>query len=209
MRGAGEWPRTARALGRGYAVKPAHGLVPYQQGQLDGLCGVYALVNAIRLATAARTSDFSEAAWHGLFCALLEELDDTVGTLTALGYGIDEDPLREVAKAATTYMRLRHGVRVHVRRAINAREVRSVDCLLGELAEVVSRGATAVLVRLAGYVDHWTVLRSVTPHCLQLFDSSGHARINLANCRAKRDRSFRGRQHLLSAEGLLLVSADN
>ncbi len=42
------------------------GLVPFQQGNLDGLCGIYALINAIRLATEADTRDFPDAAWQEL-----------------------------------------------------------------------------------------------------------------------------------------------
>jgi hypothetical protein len=42
-------------------------LVPFQQGDLDGLCGLYALINAIRLATEDDTRDFPDAAWQELF----------------------------------------------------------------------------------------------------------------------------------------------
>ena len=38
------------------------GLVPFQQGDLDGLCGIYALINAIRLATEENTRDFPDTA---------------------------------------------------------------------------------------------------------------------------------------------------
>src|SRR3954466_3937982 len=42
-------------------------LKPYRQGQLDGLCGVYALINALRLLCPRLDEDACERA----FCALI------------------------------------------------------------------------------------------------------------------------------------------
>ena len=71
-------------------------LVPSQQGDLDGLCGIYALINAIRLATEADTREFPDTAWQELFCTLLLEADAVVGTVEAVGLGIDTKPLYPV-----------------------------------------------------------------------------------------------------------------
>ena len=67
-------------------------LVPFQQGDLDGLCGIYALINAIRLTTEADTRCFPDAAWQELFCTLLLEPDEVVGTVDTVGLGIDTTP---------------------------------------------------------------------------------------------------------------------
>src|SRR3982751_6780591 len=45
----------------------AHQLQPYRQGLLDGLCGVYALINALRLLCPRLDEDACERA----FCALI------------------------------------------------------------------------------------------------------------------------------------------
>ena len=42
-------------------------LKPYRQGQLDGLCGIYATINAIRLALGERGDQFSKEDWRELF----------------------------------------------------------------------------------------------------------------------------------------------
>ncbi len=44
-------------------------LEPYLQGDLDGLCGIYAIVNAIRLALVNQNGRFTDEDWHELFCA--------------------------------------------------------------------------------------------------------------------------------------------
>ena len=43
-------------------------LRPYRQGQLDGLCGIYALVNALRLLCPR----LDEEACEAVFCALIK-----------------------------------------------------------------------------------------------------------------------------------------
>ena len=55
---------------------------PYRQGQLDGLCGLYAIINAIRLATHDRTDEFGHEVWRDLLLALISEAENVVGTAT-------------------------------------------------------------------------------------------------------------------------------
>ena len=75
-------------------------IAPYRQGQLDGLCGLYALINAIRLATHHHTGEFGHGVWRELLLALLGEAENVVGTATAVVYGIRTKPLYELAKRA-------------------------------------------------------------------------------------------------------------
>jgi hypothetical protein len=67
-------------------------LAPYRQGDLDGLCGIYALINAIRLATHDDTDAFGHDLWRELLLTLLAEAEDLVGTATAVVHGIGVKP---------------------------------------------------------------------------------------------------------------------
>jgi hypothetical protein len=60
------------------------GIAPYRQDQLDGLCGLYAIINAIRLATHDRTGEFGHGVWRELLLALISEAESVVGTATAV-----------------------------------------------------------------------------------------------------------------------------
>ena len=73
-------------------------IAPYRQGQLDGLCGLYALINAIRLATHHHTGEFGHGVWRDLLLTLLGEAENVVGTATAVVYGIRTKPLYELGK---------------------------------------------------------------------------------------------------------------
>jgi hypothetical protein len=62
------------------------------------------------------------------------------------------------------------------------------------------------LIRLASDLDHWTVLRRVTSRSLTFFDSSGCARVSLANCRSTAERSRGARRvHIIEPKGIFLV----
>lgn len=70
--GSAERPKTAHLLA-------ARHLTPYAQGSLDLACGLYAIINGIRLACyPARALTHAEASW--LFQLGLEYLDGRRGT---------------------------------------------------------------------------------------------------------------------------------
>jgi hypothetical protein len=182
------------------------GLVPFQQGDLDGLCGIYALINAIRLATADDTRDFPDAAWQEVFFTLLLEADEAVSTVEAVGLGIDPQPLFRVAQAAVRHMTDEHGLRLTVTHALRRGEARTLDVILHRLTELSQQPRSAVLICLTGFLDHWTVLRRVTGQSLTFFDSSGCARVSLTNCHSKRLRGAR-RAYIIEPNGVFLVRA--
>ena len=149
-------------------------IAPYHQGQLDGLCALYAIINAIRLATHNRTGEFGHGVWRELLLALLGEAEDLVGTATAVVHGIRTKPLYELAKRAASHMENEHSVPVTVGRPSGPNH--SFDGMIADLAEL-TKPASAVVIELSGDVRHWTVLRGVGKHSLELFDSSGMERV--------------------------------
>src|SRR5918995_1180215 len=181
-------------------------IAPYRRGQLDGLCGLYALINAIRLATHHHTGEFGHGVWRELLLALLGEAEDVVGTATAVVHGIGAKPLYELAKAAERHLASEHGVAVTVSRQRGQKH--SFDGLIAHLAELTKQPASAVVMELSGDVRHWTVLRRVGKHSLELFDSSGMERVKLASCRLKHEWAHKGsREYILRRRRVLLISA--
>src|SRR5829696_5914780 len=65
-------------------------LTPYRQGRLDGLCGVYALINALRLLCPRLDEDACERA----FCALIRaRARQTASPLTVIHGGLSRREL--------------------------------------------------------------------------------------------------------------------
>jgi hypothetical protein len=182
-------------------------IAPYRQGQLDGLCGLYAIINAIRLATHDDTGEFGHGVWRDLLLALISEAENVVGTATAVVYGIRTKPLYELAKRAASHMANEHGVPVTVSRSAGPKH--SFDGIIALLRELSAQPRSAMVIELSGDIRHWTVLRRVGNHSLELFDSSGIKRVRLASCRLTHEWAHNdGREYVLRRRRVLLISAD-
>jgi hypothetical protein len=155
----------ARARGTAGAAVPK----PFEQGDLDGLCGVYTVVNAVRLAThphrRLRVADCRE-----LFAALLAELADEGRLRGFVAAGLGPRVLARLLRRAGRWLRKRHGLALEVRRPFAKRDQPGPEKCLRALAEHLARPGTAAIV---GSDEHWTVVRGVTPRRLLLADSDG------------------------------------
>jgi hypothetical protein len=190
---------------RCHAARTSH---PIARASLDGLCGLYAIINAIRLATHHRTGEFSHAVWRELLLALISEAESVVGTATAVVHGIGTKPLYELAKAAERHLASEHGVAVTVSRSRGPKH--SFDGLIAHLAELTKQPGSAVVLELSGDVRHWTVLRRVGKHSLELFDSSGMERVRLASCRLQHEWAHNGsREYVMRRRRVLLIVGDD
>ena len=148
----------------------AAALEPLRQGELDGLCGIYAVINWIQLGLYARitltpgerkwlfehgvkfiaqtrhlpsviTSGMSSALWKRLARSMLDE----TGTLT--GLNLRAEPIITIAKP--TAIQLQRAMAAHID--------------LGQ----------PIILTLWGRYDHTTVAYGWSEHRLRLFDSFG------------------------------------
>jgi hypothetical protein len=181
-------------------------IAPYRQGELDGLCGIYALINAIRLATYDRTSEFGHDVWRELLLILLSEAEGLVGTTaTVVVHGIGAKPLYALAKLAARHMAVNHGAALRVARGLGVtkRSFHAVVSCLGELSE---RPSVGIVIELSGYSRHWTVIRRVGKRSLEFLDSSSLHRAQLAKCRLKDEWAHNvGREHVIHPRRVLLI----
>ena len=152
-------------------------LKPYEQGSLDGLCGIYSVVNAVQLVI------YPERLTRGAALTLIET-------------GFVE--LQRMRKLHTTLV---SGIYLPAWRKAAAAMIHRANVLLDThlLLEpvVLKRGSTAdravrhirhalwhgrpVLVQLDGALNHWTVVARYSPTRLSLFDSAGHRWVLIDN----------------------------
>jgi hypothetical protein len=158
-------------------------LQPYRQGALDGLCGVYSVVNAVRLLCPEADNDTAE---H-LFDLLTQKLLRTAGNhTTVITWGIGRMLLRSLIDEAITYMFNDFDIRLRARRLPkDLRDGGSRDQLWQALSEVVSPSCVAIL-GLAGKHAHWTVASTVTPLSIRLFDSGRLQALPRARCTVRK-----------------------
>jgi len=142
---------------------------PFEQGDLDGLCGVYAVVNATRLAAHPHRR-LRAADCHELFAALLAELAGEGRLRGFVAAGLGTRVMARLLRRAERWLRKRHGLALEVRRPFAKRDQPEPEECLRVLTEHLARPGTAAIV---GSDEHWTVVRAVTPKRLLLADSDG------------------------------------
>ena len=85
--------------------RPSRVRQPYRQGDLDGLCGVYSVVNAVRILCPELDQDGAE--W--LFAHLLQSLSDAdVDLSIAVTGGIGRVELARLVRAAIDFIAKGH-----------------------------------------------------------------------------------------------------
>lgn len=204
--GNGETPDLISGTGRAKRQR----LRPYRQGELDGLCGLYAGINAVRWALRDVGAKISIDDWQTLFTVMLAAAEDRTGAYTATAFGIGTKSLLAMLKVARQHLADEHGIAVTVRRIGKRDEPLSLPAMLARLAELAAAPQSAVILSLCGHLDHWSVLRRVTATSLELFDSYGFARVAIANCRMSTEPPLPSRrEHVLHARALLQVSVQN
>ncbi|KJS39402.1 MAG: hypothetical protein VR70_08185 [Rhodospirillaceae bacterium BRH_c57] len=143
----------------------------FQQGQLDSLCAVYAVVNAAHhVATGLAAVAIRPRA---LFRRLVGQLDDAGLLGSALVDGLDHEQLPPLL-ATTRHWALDHWdvqLRVHRPFQIDA-EVAPLQ-VLDSLHDHLARPHSVAIVAVEGGLDHWTCVRAAQGRRLMLLDSDG------------------------------------
>src|ERR1700748_148459 len=131
----------------------------HQQGTLDSVCGVYAIINSIALLDPHVDTD-------GLFPYLLHKLEHRL--CTAIIHGLNNKELRKwVFAPSIAYC------------AKQRAKLRYVGCKRTSLdehwqvmqAHCHRHGPGSIVLGIAGTYDHWTCIKEVTERTLMLADS--------------------------------------
>src|SRR5690242_10153207 len=87
----------------------------YRQGEFDGLCGVYAIINAVRLAAAAYRH-LPRSACAELFATLTAELDGREGLHATMTDGIVPQQMARLLACADAWLQGEYRLVLQVRR---------------------------------------------------------------------------------------------
>lgn len=146
----------------------------YRQGRLDGLCGVYSLINAKRLLFPKTSKEdcvelFQECMnWLDKRSLLAEVIVDGMRINTLIGLS------RDVIEPGTPGL---YRSRPFYRRNV------SLDTYWNEIAEGLASGKAAVLICMESWDwSHWSIVWGSTEHQLKLFDSSGRRCVFRRHC---------------------------
>jgi len=180
--------RTVRRLPTRRRIKPM------RQGDLDGLCGVYAIINAIRWLCPS----MSEAQSQKLFVAIIaaRQSRPVRNPLAFIHRGLTRAGLTCLVDAATSWVAINFGVEIEATwLAPNAKKRGPFAETWQQIARSVGTESVAI-IGLGNWIDHWTVVVDASPRQLTLLDSDGMAALTRDRCTPQRNGKLHYRLEL-------------
>lgn len=162
----GDESAMAKTSGKKKRTQPFLPRHAYTQGGLDGLCGIYATINALQH---LRGRGLEEAPAAALFKHLIGAVRGKLPELLWDGTGMPE--LRKILDAADEWARLHYGFALARGEPLLKRAPKNDDLYWTRLGELLTAPDRVLLVGLKEPWEHWTVLTNVTPRTLRFFDS--------------------------------------
>ena len=157
---------------RSQLEEAAKHLRPLRQGDLDGLCGVYAVVNAIRLVVypfrPLRRSELT-----ALFECGLAELSQTRRLRRSIVEGMNQRTWLRLCDEMVFEASAITGLELFASRLFDGKEVATDRDVLRIIRRNL-RDGWPVLVALMDSYNHTTVIAGYSRTRLTLYDSSGH-----------------------------------
>lgn len=156
----------------------------YRQGDLDGLCGVYSIVNALRYVLHLR-----EKQCRQLFKRLIKALEQDCPRLhQPLLHGMHFRQVKRLVTAAGKG-RLRGEKPNFAARPLRLkRDQHTLPHLWAALGRELGPTCVAI-VGITGATDHWCVVYRVTPKTLWLLDSDGWTYMRRSRCTVRTTRT--------------------
>lgn len=166
-------------------------LYPLQQGELDGLCGLYAIINAMRLAVCFH-QPLTDAQTDKLFAAGVTWLDRRSLLAAVVRSGMSQRVWRELMAYLATRLPKDMSRAVGFQPLIKTGAATSLTTAYQHVFAALERG-WPVLALISDSYDHFTVINGVTATRLLLFDSYGYHWLNRQSCTLTRGTGARHR----------------
>lgn len=160
--------------------------MPIRQGSIDGLCGVYSVMNATEVVIGKfhydRRLKRKASQRRVLFKKLIGYLSKHDLLEETLIWGFDDIDAKggfiDIAIKSVKKYQMR---KLRKKIAFDTDDV-TLDAYWEKLTEHLSQPESAVIVCLSGRIKHWTCIRRITSSAMILSDSSGIRRIARDRC---------------------------
>lgn len=141
---------------------------PYRQGDLDSLCGIYAIINVMSALCPALDDHRATALFEKLVRSLSSFVEEPIEVLYL---GIDDATLRHLLTIAKSDIERRLKVVLEVRPYRRAKGRVSLPDFWDRMMDELSERQVAI-VSVRGPKDHWTVVHGINPDAIALVDSA-------------------------------------
>lgn len=146
-------------------------LSPYLQGNLDSLCSVYAVINALRWSLADHPLSAKGEHWKALFAELNDYAVKELGLLSLSSQGMGLKGMIWLLRTAQTYMSETHAITITIHRPFALKRPNSNNDIIDTITEHLRSPNTAVITAVYGKLNHWCVIKDLKKKHVILFDS--------------------------------------
>lgn len=172
---------------------------PLRQGDLDGLCGIYAIINSIRLLCRRANARFCAKLFRFLLKALERRRRRPIAIIWQ---GMSSRILRALLDESFAFVRKHLGITLQRSRLPKKiRKQKSLSILWQHLGGRMKQHRVAILC-VDGIYSHWTVVQAVTQKTIRLLDSSGSRFLRRDSCAIAPNR----KRFQLDAGAIVLVN---
>ncbi|MDB5683928.1 MAG: hypothetical protein JWM75_1626 [Sphingomonas bacterium] len=184
-----------------WTIPAAKRIEPLYQGNYDGLCGLYAIINALRLVVEPHRS-LTTADTAALFAAGVAHLDEEGLLASCVCEGLDVKPWSKLAEHLVARCSALTGLALRIQRPFATARSRKPKVAFS-LIEKILQQQTPILVSLEGAYNHYSIISGYTPTSLKLFDSLGYQRLRRSTCNFATDEE--GARHKLDLRSVMVV----
>jgi hypothetical protein len=144
---------------------------PYCQGELDGMCAVYSIVNATKI-----ISNTTDEQCRILFKSIISFLDQKHNLANLLVDGMYINIIGSIFSEVI-------GDLIHNRSMpfLRVSDI-TLDTFWAEMMNFLTESKRVILLGLEGCKDHWTLVESMTDKQINLFDSSRMKKLYRSRC---------------------------
>jgi len=189
-------------------LKPVQ-LRPYLQGNLDSLCGIYALINAIRWALRNELASAKGMHWEELFRRLTNHAVKEMGHLDLPTSGLSLYATIGLTHIARDYVSDELHIELLFRRPFAIKKPIEADQTIESISRHLQQPNTAALAAIYGKLNHWSVITAVDDKQAQLFDSERIKHLPIMSLQPKEFVDRRERRSHIQSSSVILLKATN
>jgi len=156
-----------------------------QQGQLDCLCGLYSIVNAITEINPNLSNKDAEQ----LFKALCTYLKGEGLLFEALTEGCYIPLISKMLHVAKNWLEARHSRSMVWRKPFHKNSAALPSEVFDVIGGYLGEKDGTCITGFEGKISHWTVISAISPKRLSLLDSDGRKHIRRDMCRSHLETS--------------------
>ena len=180
-------------------------LKPYRQGTFDGFCGVYSVINAIKLIS-KNGDGFGEEFCELLFNALIRHATLKIGARRLIRSGTPHRLMRSFLRGSCDYVSRNRRLKPCINRPLLREGRLSIARVIDIMRREFIAQRCAFIVEIGGVHSHWTVIRGISNAQVQLFDSDGLKVLNISELRMSYEKPDPRAKHWLVAGSVFMMT---